>query len=154
MIDQEKLRGIVEQEIEDKDLFVVEINVSPSNAISVVVDGMNGVPISTCVALSRSIEKQFDRDVEDFELCVSSAGIGQAFQVFQQYEKNVGKRVEVITKDGMKHTGRLVAVKNNGIEIEEEQQQTEKRKKTKPVVVKHSHFTFNEIKLTRDIVTF
>ena len=154
MIDKKNILEIVKKEIAETDLFIVDVSVSASNAISVMVDSMNGVPISTCIELSKAIEKHFDRDVEDFELQVASAGIGQPFQVIQQYQKNLGREVEVLTNEGIKHKGKLIAVSENEIEIEEEEKLKLEGKKKKQIVLKTYSFTFDQIKSTKDIITF
>jgi ribosome maturation factor RimP len=154
MIDKKFVLEIVEKEIADTELFLVDISVSTSNAISVMIDSMNGVPINTCIDLSRAIEKHLDRDVEDFELQVSSAGIGQPFQVIQQYQKNIGKEVEVLTTEGVKHTGKLITVGENEIIIVVEEKVKLEGKKKKQVVLTPQNFTFDQIKSTKDIITF
>ena len=154
MIDKKIVREVVEKEIAETDLFIVDISVSTGNAISVMIDSMNGVPISTCIELSRAIEKHFDRDVEDFELQVASAGIGQPFQVIQQYRKNIGREVEVLTAEGIKLKGKLITVGDDKIEIEVEEKVKVEGKKKKQVVVNTHTFAFDQIKSTKDIITF
>ena len=99
MINKEKIHSIVNELIEDTDLFLVEIKVSSSNKIDVYVDGKNGITIKQCVEISRAIEGSLDRDTEDFDLQVSSPGIDSAFKVKEQYIKSIGKNVEVLLKD-------------------------------------------------------
>jgi len=118
------------------------------------IDSMVGVPISTCIELSRAIEKNFDREIEDFELQVASAGIGQPFQVIQQYHKNIEKEVEVLTKEGIKLKGKLLTVGENAIKIEVEEKIKVEGKKKKQIVQKIHSFTFDQIKSTKDIITF
>jgi len=154
MIDKKLISEIVETEIAETDLFLVDASVSAGNAISVIIDSMQGVPIITCIELSRAIEKHFDRDVEDFELQVASAGIGQPFQVVKQYKKNLNKDVEVLTTDGIKFSGKLITVGEEKIEIEVEEKVKVEGKKKKQVVVNTHSFTFDQIKSTKDIITF
>ena len=154
MIDKKTIQGIIEKEIENSDLYLVETKVSSDNTISVMIDSHAGVPIITCIELSRAIEGQLDREVEDFELSVSSAGIGQTFQVIQQYHKNVGKDVEVLTMDGNKSIGKLLVVGENEIEVEVEELVKVEGKKKKQLVAKTLTFNFEQIKSTKDIITF
>jgi len=154
MIDKKIVREVVEKEIAGTDLFLVDLGVSTGNAISVMIDSMVGVPISTCIELSRAIEKNFDREIEDFELQVASAGIGQPFQVIQQYHKNIEKEVEVLTKEGIKLKGKLLTVGENAIKIEVEEKIKVEGKKKKQIVQKIHSFTFDQIKSTKDIITF
>ena len=100
MIDVTRVREIAETQMEGTDLFVVEVRVSPANEIVVTVDSDTQVGIDRCVELSRSIEGALDREQEDFELTVMSAGIGQPLKMLRQYRKLIGRPVEVILKDG------------------------------------------------------
>ena len=113
MIDKKLLTETVESALRDTDLFPVEIKVTPNNEITVTVDSMKSVDIEQCLALSRRIEEAFDRDVEDYELEVGSAGITSPFKVKAQYEKNLGNPVEVLTRDGRKLHGTLTAVSDD-----------------------------------------
>ena len=79
----------------------------PDDKILVEIDHKEGVWIEDCVELSRYIESKLNREDEDYELEVGSAGIGQPFKVLQQYINHIGKEVEVLAKDGRKHCGVL-----------------------------------------------
>ena len=93
MIDAAHVREIAEAQMEGTDLFVVEVRVTPANEIVVTVDSDTQVGIDRCVELSRSIEEALDRDQEDFELTVMSAGIGQPLKYLRQYRKLIGSPV-------------------------------------------------------------
>ena len=154
MIDKKTIQEIIEKEIENSDLYLVETKVSSNNTISVMIDSFAGVPIIKCIELSRAIDGQLDRDVEDYELSVSSAGIGQTFQVVQQYHKNVGKNVEVLTTEGNKVIGKLLVVGENEIEIEVEELVKVEGKKKKQLITNTLPINFDQIKSTKDIITF
>lgn len=113
MIDKQLLTQTVENAIKDTDLFLVDIKVTPSNEITVTVDSAKGVDIEQCLEVTRRIEEVFDRDVEDYELEVGSAGLTSPFKVKGQYDKNIGNPVEVLTKDGRKLHGVLTAVSDD-----------------------------------------
>ncbi|MCM1066705.1 MAG: ribosome assembly cofactor RimP [Muribaculaceae bacterium] len=110
MIDKALLSTTVAEAIAGTDLYVVDIAVKPGNAITVEIDSPTGVDIDACAAITRKIESVFDRDVEDYELEVGSAGITSDFKVRGQYDKNLGKDVEVLTRDGRKLHGVLTEV--------------------------------------------
>lgn len=109
-ITQELIRDIVTSFIEGTDMFIVEISISKSNGINLSIDSDQGINIDTCVELSRHIEQQLDREQEDFELTVASAGLSEPFKVYKQYIKNTGKLVRVHTADGKKMIGTLTSV--------------------------------------------
>lgn len=110
MIDRKELTDTVAEAIKMTDAFIVEIGVTPDNNINVEIDSPTGIDIDTCVAVTRAIESRFDRDVEDYELEVGSAGLTSPFKVRGQYEKNLGNRIEVLTRDGRKLRGELTEV--------------------------------------------
>ncbi len=110
MIDKDKLKTTVEDAIKGTGVFLVDIQIKPDNEIVVEVDSQDGVDIDTCADLTRRIEAAFDRDKEDYSLEVGSAGLTAPFKVVEQYTKNLGKEIEVLTKDGRKLTGVLAAV--------------------------------------------
>jgi ribosome maturation factor RimP len=113
MIDKQLIGTCVEQAIANSNLFLVEVTVSADNKVTVVVDSPDGVDIEQCVTLTRTIEEKFDRDVEDYELEVGSAGVTAPFKVRQQYEMNIGNPVEVLTRDGKKLHATLQAVSDD-----------------------------------------
>ena len=107
MIEKKTVCQIVDEWLEGKDYFLVEVTVSPDDKIVVEIDHAEGVWIEDCVELSRYIESKLNREEEDYELEVGSAGIGQPFKVLQQYYIHIGQEVEVVTRDGRKLAGIL-----------------------------------------------
>ena len=107
MINKDTVRSIVEEWLDGKEYFLVDIEISPDDRIVVEIDHADGVWIEDCVELSRFIEDHLSRDEEDYELEVGSAGLGQPFKVAQQYHCFVGKDVEVLDADGKKYKGVL-----------------------------------------------
>lgn len=118
MIDKALVKDIVSQALEGSDMFLVDLTVSPDNRIVVEVDSMTALDIDTVAALSRQIEDKLDRDAEDFELEVGSAGLTAPFKVKQQFDKNVGNEVEVLTRDGRKFSGVLVETTDEDFTVE------------------------------------
>ena len=100
MIEKSIVNGIVEEWLEGRDYFLVDVAVSADDRIVVEIDHAEGVWIEDCVELSRFIERRLSREEEDYELEVGSAGIGQPFKVLQQYVNHVGSEVDVLTADG------------------------------------------------------
>ena len=107
MIDKNVVKSLVDEWLEGKDYFLVDIEVSKDDRIVVEIDHADGVWIEDCVDLSRYIEDRLSRDEEDYELEVGSAGLGQPFKVPQQYVNFTGKEVEVLNADGKKYKGTL-----------------------------------------------
>ena len=102
MIDKNVVKGLVEEWLKDKEYFLVDLNISPDDKITVEIDHADGVRIEDCAQLSQYIEDHLNRDEEDYELEVGSAGLGQPFKVAKQYEIFIGEPVEVLDGDGRK----------------------------------------------------
>jgi len=117
MIDKQLVHDTVVQALEGTDRFLTNVTITPDNVITVEIDSMTGVDIDTCAMLTRKIESVLDRDTEDFELEVGSAGLTSPFKVIRQYEKNIGNEVEVLTNDGRKLHGTLTGITPDGTEF-------------------------------------
>ena len=109
MIDKEVVCRLVEEKLASSSYYLVDVTVAPGNVITVEIDNDEAVSIDDCAELSRYIEERLDRDVEDYELEVGSAGITSPFKVLRQYIKNIGNEVEIQLKNGPRVTGILKA---------------------------------------------
>jgi ribosome maturation factor RimP len=116
MIGKEQIKALVLEKIQGTSLFLVDIKVSTSNKIEVFIDGDEGLAIKDCVELSRFIEKNLDRDKEDFSLVVSSPGATTPLKMARQYVKHMGRDLEIALSDGTELTGKLVEININGKE--------------------------------------
>ena len=113
MIDKQLIIDAVEKAIKDTDIFLVDVNITPDNKVTVEIDNPTGVDIDTCTHITRAIEAEADRDVEDYELEVGSAGLTSPFKVKGQYFKNIGNDIIVLTRDGRKLKGVLTDVSDS-----------------------------------------
>ncbi|MDM8338263.1 ribosome assembly cofactor RimP [Mediterranea massiliensis] len=154
MIAKESVCQIVNEWLEGKEYFLVEVTISPDNKIVVEIDHKEGVWIEDCVELSRYIESRLDRDKEDFELEVGSAGIGQPFKVLQQYINHVGSDVEVLTQDGRKLTGVLKEANEQHFVITVKKKVKEEGAKRPKMVDEDLTFAYDEIKYTKYLISF
>ena len=154
MIDKNIVKKLVDEWLEGKDYFLTDLTVSPDDRIVVEIDHEEGVWIEDCVELSRHIENNLDREQEDFELEVGSAGIGQPFKVLRQYEINQGQRVEVLTKEGKKLQGVLGNVTAEGFTLTVSEKVREEGKKRPVLVDRELPFTYDAVKSTKYIIDF
>lgn len=154
VISEKYINQLVEEKIGGTNCFLVDLSVSGSNAITVEIDSADGVKISDCVELSRYIENNLDREEEDFELSVTSAGIGRPFKVFKQYEASLGKEVEVLLNNGEKLIGELKEVSPDEISIGYSKKVKIEGKKKKELVYEQKKLSMGEIKETKIIVSF
>ncbi|WP_289053087.1 ribosome assembly cofactor RimP [Carboxylicivirga marina] len=154
MISESIIKDLIDKKLQEDEMFLVELTVVSGNKILVVIDNDNGVPISYCIELSKVIEAGLNRDEEDFELEVASAGIGQPFKVKQQYQKNLGREVEVLTSEGKKFKGKLTEVGEDSFSVEVEEKVKVEGKKRKELQVKTVSCNFDEVKQVKDIISF
>jgi ribosome maturation factor RimP len=154
MIEKKVVEKIVEDTLKGTDKYLIGIKIDPSNKIAVEFDSDSGITIDDCIVLTKEIDSQLDRDAEDYELEVGSAGIGQPFKVLRQYLKNVGNEVEVLTKDGKKHIGLLKAADENQFVLTVEKQIKPEGAKRKITVEEDLTFIYTEIKYTKYVIRF
>jgi len=154
MISKQKIEELVSQWLQGKDYFLVDIAISSDNKIVVEIDHADGVWIDDCVELSRFIEERLDRDEEDFELEVGSAGLGQPFKVEQQYQNHIGKEVEVMQADGKKVKGILRSVDGRQFTVSvKEKVKVEGKKRPELQDVDHQ-YDMDEVKYTKYLISF
>ena len=154
MIDKNVVKKLVEEWLQDKEYFLVSIEISPDDRIVVEIDHADGVWIEDCVALSKYIEDHLNRDEEDYELEVGSAGLGQPFKVPQQYINFIGKEVEVLDADGKKVKCILKAVEGNDFTVGVEEKVKVEVKK-RPVKQEVDHvYQMDKVKYTKYIISF
>ena len=152
MIDRNVVSGIVNEWLEDKEYFLVDVSVSPDDKIVVEIDHAEGVWIDDCVELSRFIESKLDREEEDYELEVGSAGIGQPFKVLKQYLIHIGKEVEVLTKDGKKLEGVLKDANEENMTVTIQKKVKPEGAKRPKLVEEDVTYTYNDIKHTKYLI--
>lgn len=154
MIDIDKIRRIADEQLVGSELFVVEVKATPSNEVEVLIDSDGSVAIDSCIALSRAIEAEFDRDEEDFALTVSSAGVGQPLRVFRQYAKLIGKPVEVVLKSGVKILAELREATPEAITLAYTEKVAVEGKKRKEEAEVVKAYGMEEIKTTKEYLDF
>ena len=154
MIAKSKVTEIVNQWLEDKEYFLVEVSVSADNCVSVEIDHADGVWIEDCVQLSKHIEANLNRDEEDYELEVGSAGIGQPCKVLQQYINHVSKEVEVLACDGKKYRGVLTRVDEESFTVTVQAKEKPEGAKRPILVDKEYTWKYNEVKYTKYLINF
>ena len=140
MINKETITELIEELIQETDIFLVEVAVKAGSVIRIQVDRPDGISIDECVQLSRYLNGKLDRDVEDFSLEVSSPGLGSPFKVKQQFEKNLGRPIDVLFSDGSRMHSKLKSVSDEGIILE--------------VKEGDKDIKFEEIKTAKAIISF
>lgn len=153
MIAKQKILELVSERLDDQ-MFIVDVTISAANDINVYVDGFNGITIEQCIAISRNVEHNLDREEEDFSLQVSSPGLTESFKVKQQYEKYTGKEIEVVTTESEKLEGLLKESSDEGIVLETSKREKVEGHKKKQLVVKQHILKYDEIKSAKAVISF
>lgn len=152
MIDKNQIIELADQFLGGTKLFITEIRIKPVNRIVVMIDGDEGVRIDDCVALSRFIESKFDREADDFELTVTSAGIGEPLKFTRQYIKNIGRTIQVELTEDQVIEGQLITADEETITIERMVKEKINHKNIKKTDVRT--IRYNEIRKAVVMVSF
>ena len=149
MADQNIVEHHLEEILAGKDIFLVSVKVDNNNKIIVQIDTPQGISIDECVRVSKDLEEKLDRDREDFSLEVSSPGLDAPFRVIEQYQKNVGKKINLVKTDGEKLEGILKKTGDDGIVLE-----VTRGKKGQPKAPEPIELSFGEIKSGKASIQF
>jgi ribosome maturation factor RimP len=148
---KEQVLDLVNQALlQNESLFLIDITISETNKIEVLIDGDNGVNLQDCIDLSRFIENNLDREENDFSLEVASVGIGTPLKLTRQYKKNIGRDLIVTTKD-TKIEAELIAATEESITLSWSAREPKKIGKGKETVLKKEEILYKDI--TKAIVT-
>ncbi len=147
------IRQLVVEKIASSENYLVEVKVVPGK-ITVTIDHPIGVKIEDCVALNRYLHEKLDEEdvFVKYELEVGSPGMEEPLLILPQYKKRIGKRVSVLTFDGIKKTGTLLNADEESIEIDEEQ--IVRNGKKKEIQKTFNKIPLSQIKETRVIFSF
>ena len=142
-------------EIVARGCFIVDVSVSKDNDIVLTIESESGkIELDDCVSLSRYFETKFDREVEDYSLTVSSAGLDQPFKVFKQYQKALGSKVEVSLKGGRKMVAVLESADEESITLKYSVKEAVEGKKKKEIVEHVDRYTMDQVNAVRPFIEF
>ncbi len=154
MIDTLLIRSLAEKALPSEKEFVVDVKVSPGNEVTVILDSDDKINIDQVVAIARDIEAGLDRDKEDFELSVMSAGVGQPLTMLRQYLKLIGKDVEIVLRSGGKVIGELRAADETSVTIAYSEKVAVEGRKRKELKEFTHKYLLDEIKSTVEHLNF
>ena len=150
MISKKIVLQLIEERIEGTDIFIVDVDISAGNKISITLDADEGLSIEKCMSVSRNVEHNLDREEEDFSLEVTSFGLSNPLQLPRQFQKYLGKKIVVITNEMEKLEGVLLAFDDNGLSLEMELT----KKQIKAKVESKINISFDDIKETKAAISF
>lgn len=150
---EERVRELVEEKIANReDLFIVRIKMHTNGILEILVDGDNGIAIEDCVQISRHVGFHLEEEevIEHaYRLEVSSPGVDAPLLLDRQYQKNIGRNVRIKDLEGGKREGKLIALRDNSLVIEET-----KKEKGKKATTEEAEIPLDSIKETKVLISF
>ena len=126
------------------DLFLIDFEVNEANHIKIVIDGDHGVTVEDCIAVSRAVEHNLDREVQDFSIDVMSSGATSPLVNQRQYKKHINRTLKVITAQDTIE-GVLTAVSSDAIMLEWKARESKAIGKGKVTVKKQANVPYTDI---------
>lgn len=155
MLKESTIQALLNNGLEERnDLFLIDLKITSDNKISVIIDGDNGVSVEDCIFISRAIEHNLDREEEDFSLEVTSAGATSPLIDKRQYKKNLGRTLQVKTKEQAKLEAVLTEVDDNHISLEWTAKEPKPVGKGKITVNKQAKIAYDDILEAKVIIKF
>lgn len=144
---------LVEEKIADRpDLFIVDVKMHGSGLLTILMDGDQGIGIQDCAAISRHVGFYLEEEnaiEQAYNLEVSSPGIDTPLKSFRQYNKNLNRQVSVKQADGNKREGKLIAVNQEGLTLQESV-----KEKGKKAQIVENFIPFDQIAETKVLISF
>lgn len=152
---REKVLELLNKGLEEKpSVFLIDLTISEGNKIVVTLDGDNGVNLQDCIDISRAIEHNLDREEEDFSLEVASAGATSLLKFPRQYRKNIGRKLQVIKKDGSIIEANITDANDDFAVLEWTSREPKQIGKGKETVKHKVEIPYSEIKEAKVIIVF
>ncbi len=148
MLTKEQVREVAEKHLSGTGIFMVDVRLSSTGRITVLIDRPEGVTIDDCAMLSRQISSELQDEIGNYELNVSSPGLDMPLLVPGQYTKNEGRMVSVTTLEGEQLKGVMRNVTRGGFDLE-----ITKKEKRESITTIRS-FNFEELKTVKVIISF
>lgn len=150
-----KVEQLVHEFLETrKDLYLVDLKISPGDDITVILDGDEGLSLQDCLDASRAIEFNLDREEHDFSLQVMSPGLSEPLKLPRQFKKNMGREIEVLLNSDEKIQGEVVAVDEDKVTVVLRYRRPKLIGKGKEDVVENKEIPYAEIKKALVVIKF
>ncbi|MCK5782033.1 MAG: ribosome assembly cofactor RimP [Flavobacteriales bacterium] len=155
-MDRKLVKSLLTEALElNEDLFLVSFDISDSDHISIVLDGDKGVPVSECMRVSRNIENNMDREIDDFSLEVASFDITHALTIPRQFTKNLGRKLKVKTVNSEKFEGTLISFSDdNKLVLRWKERVPKTLGKGKMTVEKEQEINLEDIAVAKVVIIF
>jgi len=153
-MNQTKIKDLVDEALAlNETLFLIDLSISTNNKIQITVDGDNGVPLSECIRISRSVDDNLDREEEDFSLEVTTPDISHPLKNKRQYIKNINRILKVKTAEE-EIEGTLVEADTDKIVLNWKAREPKPLGKGKVTVKKTATIDYKDIKEAKVKIVF
>lgn len=156
-MDAQKVKQELTEEVskycQGSEYYLVDIHATPTGTITIFVDGITNITIEKCAQISRHVEHFLESNGlvgEKYILEVSSPGMDSPLRVPQQYDKAIGKEVEILLLNGEKIICTLIGYDDSSLSVEKKVQ----GKTKKDIVVESLVLERKEIKTTKKYFSF
>ena len=152
---KQKVEELLQNALDERqDLFLIDFTVGVDNAITIVIDGDQGVLVEDCMFISRAVEHHLDREEEDFSIQVLSSGATSPLVMPRQYKKHIGRHLQVKTNDDQAFEGKLVGANDSAIALNWKAREPKPVGKGKVTVTKEATIAFEKIKEAKVKIKF
>ena len=152
---REKVTQLLHEALkEHSHLFLIDLDIASDNKIAIIIDGDKGVRVEDCIAISRAIEHNLDREEEDFSLDVLSAGVSRPLTMPRQYKKNLGRNLKLTTTKGQTIEGKITHTTDTQVTLEWKAREPKPVGKGKVTVQKQAVLPYTDITEAKVMVTF
>jgi len=152
---KQKVIELVDQALQEMpSLFLIDLSFGEANQIKVIIDGDQGVSVKDCIAMSRAVEHNLDREEEDFSLEVTSLGVSSPLTLPRQYTKNIGRKLKVKTATGEQLEGTLEQANDQGCTLRWKTREPKPIGKGKVTVQKEAILPYSDIVEAKVMINF
>jgi len=152
---REKVTQLLQEAMdENPSLFLISVDIQGNNEIKVIIDGDQGVTVEDCIAVSRKVEHNLDREEEDFSLEVMSVGATTPLEQVRQYKKNIGRFLEMKTNAGLRLEGILEEATDEAVTLSWKAREPKPVGKGKVTVQKREVILYQDIVEAKVMIKF
>ncbi len=152
---KEKVKDLLGKALEENpELFLIDLNFSETNKISVVLDGDSGVNLQDCINVNRFLDNGLEGEEVEFSIEVASAGLSTPLTLVRQYKKNIGRKLKVKTLSQGDLEATLVEADDEGATFSWSAREPKEIGKGKVTVEKTVKISYTDIKEAVVIISF
>jgi ribosome maturation factor RimP len=152
---KEKVKDLLSKALEENpELFLIDLDFSETNKISVVLDGDSGVNLQDCINVNRFLDNGLEDEEVEFSIEVASAGLSTPLKLVRQYKKNIGRTLKVKTISQGDFEGVLTGADEEGVTLTWSSREPKEIGKGKVTVEKTWKISYTDIKEAVVIISF